>query len=143
MILLAEIVIFAAQERWLVNDELEGSQRGGLSDSNPNRREKDRFLLQDGSEVWNYKNPKTVLTVGFVSLCILIGSATLIGYRAGRNGVIELVWETVPKVKFEDGGDSLRKIINDSGYKLNEHESKLNKNEAEHEKIWSAINARK
>lgn len=126
-----------------MNDGLEGNIPRSIPDSNADRRGKDRFLLQDGSEVWNYKNPKTVLTMGFVSLCILIGSATLIGYRAGRNGVIELVWETVPKVKFEDDGPSLRSITTDTKYKLNEHEQRISKDESEREKIWQAINARK
>lgn len=85
-----------------------GTERRDLSGTDEGRRRENSFVLPDGREIWNYKNPATIVTVGLVSFVLLIGSTTLIGYRAGRSEVEQICWDTVPKVKYDDDSPTVR-----------------------------------
>ena len=110
----------------MVPGQENGDKKTGGSATGSDGRGKDSFMLPDGREILNYRNPATIVTVGLVSFVLLIGSTTLIGYRAGRSEVEEICKSTVPSVKYDDDSPTIRTKFRQLDEKNRDWEYKFN-----------------
>lgn len=88
-----------------------GMERRNTTGSDSSQPQKSSSIIRDGIEIFNYKNPATVVTFGLVAFVFFIICLTLMVDRRGRTEIEKIVIDTVPKVKLDEDGPTIRKQI--------------------------------
>lgn len=89
----------------------EGMERRDNTGSDTDQQKKSGSIVRDGIEIFNYKNPATVVTFGLVAFVFFIITITLMVDRRGSAEIEKIVIRTVPNVKLDEDGPTLRKQI--------------------------------
>lgn len=89
----------------------QGMERRDTTKPDQDQQKKSSSFVRDGVEVFNYKNPATVVTFGIVAFVFFIISITLVVDRRGSAEIEKIVIRTVPSVKINDDGPTLRTEI--------------------------------
>lgn len=89
----------------------QGMERRNHTGSGEDQQRKSGSFIRDGIEIFNYKNPATTVTFGIVAFVFFIITLTLMVDRRGRSEIEKIVIQTVPNVKLDSDGPTMRKLF--------------------------------